>query len=252
LAAVAAIAMLANAAVIVASYSPAAPSQANGPRLRVISFNVLTRNEKREDVLAFLRAQNADVVLLMEVDAAWGEAVERLSDLYSHRHIVPRSDNFGIALLSRIPWTDARTKVFGDADVPTIVARLDLDQHAVVIIGTHPLPPGSRIQTELRDEQLAKLAQFIRAQEVSVILAGDLNTTDFSPCFSDLLVASGLKDTRQGRGIQASWGPFPLLEIPIDHCLVSPEIDVVERSVGPHLGSDHRPVIVDLRFPTTD
>jgi endonuclease/exonuclease/phosphatase (EEP) superfamily protein YafD len=83
----------------------------------------------------------------------------------------------------------------------------------------------------------------------AALVVGDLNTTDFSPCFRDFLKASGLQDSRQGRGIQASWGPFPLLEIAIDHCLTAPEIAVMQRRVGPHLGSDHRPVIIDLRLP---
>jgi len=38
----------------------------------------------------------------------------------------------------------------------------------------------------------------------------------------------------------------PLLGIPIDHCLVSPEIIVTKRSVGPSVGSDHYPVIIDF------
>jgi endonuclease/exonuclease/phosphatase (EEP) superfamily protein YafD len=31
--------------------------------------------------------------------------------------------------------------------------------------------------------------------------------------------------------------------------LISPEIEVRERTVGPDIGSDHRPVIIDLVVP---
>ena len=34
--------------------------------------------------------------------------------------------------------------------------------------------------------------------------------------------------------------------IPIDHVLVTPQWLVVEREVGPNLGSDHLPVIVQI------
>jgi endonuclease/exonuclease/phosphatase (EEP) superfamily protein YafD len=41
---------------------------------------------------------------------------------------------------------------------------------------------------------------------------------------------------------------LPLVTIPLDHCLVSEEWHVSERRVGPHLGSDHRPVIATLHW----
>ncbi|MCU0878609.1 MAG: endonuclease/exonuclease/phosphatase family protein, partial [Pirellulaceae bacterium] len=82
-----------------------------------------------------------------------------------------------------------------------------------------------------------------------LVLAGDLNLTEHSPYFRDLLRASGLADTRQGIGIQASWSPrVPLLSLPLDHVLVSRELAVVSRRLGPPLGSDHRPVVVQLAW----
>lgn len=38
--------------------------------------------------------------------------------------------------------------------------------------------------------------------------------------------------------------PIPL--IPIDHFLLSPDVKVVSREVGPEVGSDHRPVTIDV------
>ena len=251
LAVLAALAAIVNGLTFLPLYWPPPIAITGGQKLRVVSFNVLSGNSEREGVLAFVREKQADLVLLLEVSNDWARAVERLSDLYPHRHIVPRDDNFGIALLSRIPWRDVQTVELGQAAVPTIVAQFEIDQHPVVLIGTHPLPPGSRSMATLRDEQLVEVAKLVRGQQGAAIVAGDLNTTDFSPCFRDLLATTSLRDSRQGHGIQASWGPFPFLEIAIDHCLVSPEIAVLQRSVGPHLGSDHRPVIVDLRFHGT-
>jgi endonuclease/exonuclease/phosphatase (EEP) superfamily protein YafD len=40
-----------------------------------------------------------------------------------------------------------------------------------------------------------------------------------------------------------------LLSIPIDHCLISPDIKVVNIRTGPNVGSDHRPLITDLIIP---
>jgi endonuclease/exonuclease/phosphatase family metal-dependent hydrolase len=37
--------------------------------------------------------------------------------------------------------------------------------------------------------------------------------------------------------------------IPIDHCLVSPDIDVLRMRTGRNIGSDHLPIIVDMTIP---
>jgi endonuclease/exonuclease/phosphatase (EEP) superfamily protein YafD len=39
---------------------------------------------------------------------------------------------------------------------------------------------------------------------------------------------------------------LPVLRIPIDHCLVSSELVVLEHTVGPDIGSDHYPLLVTL------
>jgi endonuclease/exonuclease/phosphatase (EEP) superfamily protein YafD len=245
-------AALLNALTIVPIYWPASAHDAGTRELRVLSFNVLTNNSKRDQVIEYLRQQKADLVLLVEVDDAWAKALEKLADLYPHRHLVPRDDNFGIALLSRLPWRDIQTLNVGKANVPTIVAEFGNEESSFVFIGTHPLPPASKLLAQLRNQQLAELANLVREQQKPTVLTGDLNTTNFSPYFRDLLAAANLRDTRQGRGIQASWGPLPLFEIPIDHCLVSRNIAILNRRLGPHLGSDHRPIIVHLRLADQD
>jgi endonuclease/exonuclease/phosphatase (EEP) superfamily protein YafD len=191
-------------------------------------------------------------VLLLEVDEAWKRALGELADVYPQQHVVARDDHFGLALLSRIPWDRIETLQTGDAELPTVVAEWPLDESGrLTFIGSHPLPPGSRVMAKMRNEQLRELAALAKQTSGPVILAGDLNVTSFSPYFRDLLRDSGLWDSRQGRGIQATWGPMPLLEIAIDHCLLSREFAVRHRYVGPHLGSDHRPVTIDVCLPSS-
>lgn len=228
-------------------YWPTGQPPPAGQRVRIISYNVLSANRQHDDVLAMLRAENADVILLIEVNPAWAASLDELSDAYPYQHIVPRDDNFGISIFSRLPFRDVQTREFGPAGVPTVVATFELSEQEVTFVGTHPLPPGSARMSAYRNEQLSDVAEFVRQQSGPTILAGDLNVTEFSPYFTDLLTATMLRDSRQGFGVQASWAPcLPILEIPIDHCLVSDGIAVTRRRVGPRLGSDHRPVIVDL------
>lgn len=79
---------------------------------------------------------------------------------------------------------------------------------------------------------------------------GDFNMTPWSPKFRQLVADSHLRDTVRGFGLQPTWpAGAPQFWIPIDHVLVSPDILVVDRRVGPDLGSDHYPVIVDIQLP---
>jgi len=99
-----------------------------------------------------------------------------------------------------------------------------------------------------RNHQLNEIANYIReGSEGYTILAGDLNVTPYSYYFRDLLRGSGLIDSGLGYGWQPTWSiRMPWFAIPIDHILVSPDIQVTNRAIGPSLGSDHHPVVVSF------
>ena len=113
-------------------------------------------------------------------------------------------------------------------------------------MGTHPLPPIGR-NAAIRNEQLSAVADWVAGMHGPVVVAGDLNTTPWSPYFREFLKRSGMRDSRRGFGVQATW-PDNLgsAGIPIDHALVSDGVYVQDRRVGLPFGSDHRPIIVDL------
>jgi len=101
----------------------AADADAAAPAgVSIVSLNLLASNRDTGRVVAYLRDRRADLVALLEVDDFWAEAIAGLADLYPHRFVVPRNDNFGIALLSRLPLDAVREAEFGAAGVPTIVA----------------------------------------------------------------------------------------------------------------------------------
>jgi len=243
---------LSNLAVLLPSFVPPAPhppSAASKP-WRVVTLNVHTANPHHDLVEAFLRREDPDVILLIEVDARWLTQLSALTNTWPHTIQAPRDDNFGIALFSRHPFSQARVLGLGEAGVPSIEAEVRIDGQPVWIFGTHPLPPSGAENARLRDVQLEQTAAHAAARPGSKVLLGDLNTTPWSPVYRRLVARSGLIDTLRGRGYQPTWpGHFVPLWIPLDHCLVSPDLAVLDRRVGPHVGSDHRAVIVDLASP---
>jgi len=223
---------------------------ASGSRLRLLSINVHTANGRTDLVQQFLQQTDADVVLLMEVNGQWMESLSPALTNYAYRITEPREDNFGIALFSRVPLASESIVEIGDAEVPSVIATIQIAGREVTILGTHPLPPGSAEYARRRNEHLREIAAHVRRKTNPVIVLGDLNARPWSPFFVELLKDSGLKDTSRGRGLFASWPAWlPIGRIPLDHCLVSPVIEVADKRLGPQLGSDHLPLVVELLIP---
>jgi endonuclease/exonuclease/phosphatase (EEP) superfamily protein YafD len=226
------------------------PEATVGPRLRLVTLNVHTANERSELVLEFLRRMDADVVLLMEVNERWMSALGSLRTNYPHLIAEPREDNFGIVLFSRLPLTDRAVVEFGKAEVPSITATIAVEGQAIFLLGTHPLPPGSAENARLRNEQLKEIAARIRRGAMPAIVLGDLNCTPWSPYFGELLRDGGLQNTSRGRGFFGSWPAWlPFARIALDHCLVTPAIHVINQQLGSPVGSDHLPLVIELQIP---
>lgn len=229
---------------------PAAPATVESqPTLRALLANVNAENRDSERLQRLIAISDPDIILLLEATPWLLDRLRDLGERYPHRAAEPRDDLFGIALFSRHPFARSQIVRFGDAaSPPAIVATIAAGERAFDLIGVHPWPPVSAELAEGRNEQLGALARRVRQSQAPLLVLGDLNLSPWSPWFARLLADSGLRDSRRGRGIQPSWpaGWWPLW-IPIDHVLFSEGIHVRHREIGPAIGSDHYPVIVDFR-----
>ncbi|MCB9569664.1 MAG: endonuclease/exonuclease/phosphatase family protein [Myxococcales bacterium] len=249
-----ALAALALAALDLARVAPLylpGPEADAGPRLRLVHFNVLSSNRERDAVADFLARQDADVILLQEVDPRWAATARALPG-YEVAALLPRADNFGIAALVRAgrPF-EATIRELGGG-LPAIDLEVDLGARRLAILSVHTLPPVSAAYAGRRDQMIAEAAAWAsarRAEGRTPVVIGDLNATPFSVAFPPL-AAAGLVSSQRGFGLQPSWPTAPwylrALAIPIDHCLHDPALATAAREVGPVLGSDHRPLLVDL------
>lgn len=227
---------------------PAGP--ADDRRVFVISMNVHRVNDDVAAAVTYLRDRRPDVVAVLEVDDEWAAALERLADLFPHRMIRPRTDNFGIALLSRWALTDIEEVAFCTTGFPSIVATVQRPAGGFRFIATHPYPPFNRRCTAQLEAHLDGVAAAARAEALPCIVAGDFNATPWSRPFRRLVAASGLVDSALGRGVQPTWhAHLPAPRIPIDHVLVPAGTTVLARRVGPDIGSDHFPVEAELLLP---
>ena len=216
---------------------------------RILLANVLQKNPAFGAVRHLIRTANPDFLVLIEVNKTWIDQLQPVLKELPFSRMKLREDNYGIAIFSRIPAILSEVKYFSSAQVPSIIATFTLHQRPVTLLATHPPPPKTRQTSASRNEQLAEIAETLRQLEGEKFLVGDLNLTSWSPYFSDLTRVSGLRDSRKGFGLQNSWRAFrQWLVIPIDHILVSAGVGVLARRVGPFIGSDHYPILLDFNL----
>jgi endonuclease/exonuclease/phosphatase (EEP) superfamily protein YafD len=229
-----------------------APPPPTSSKYRGVLMNVNTGTGDPAKVGSFIEQSAPDVLALEEIDERWLSSLAGPLSHYPFSKIVARSDNFGIGLFSRYPFSRCEVLELGDANVPSIVAELKMPDGRLTMIATHPLPPGGLENSRLRNDQLSRIPELVKRAGSRVLLLGDINATPWCYPFQRLLSDSGLRDASQGRGILATWPTFlPIALIPIDHCLHSPGIYINREATGPSVGSDHFPLVVDFSFTSS-
>ena len=238
-----------NFALIIPLYIPEKSTNQDTSRtFRAMLVNVQTSNDNFSGVVDLIKTYDPEFIVFEEVNSKWLKELRSLSKTYPYTVAQPRVDNFGIALFSRIPFQKADILYIGDASVPSVIASLDLGETSLTILGTHPIPPVRTEHFRLRNDQLAEIPKHIANVSQPVLLLGDLNVSPWSYYFRRLLKESGLRDSSRGNGFQPTWPTTTfLLLVPIDHCLYSPAIEMVNKELGPNIGSDHYPIVVDFK-----
>ncbi len=217
----------------------------------MVTFNILRKNTEREKVLAYLQSTNADIIAVIEVNDEWVKALDPLRKTHPHIAHFPNSHNFGIAFYSKYPVLGF-TRPMPTRGHPLLIAKLDYHGSLLTVVVAHPVPPMSALGAEFHNTYLGTTAATVSKLPGPVLLMGDLNTTPWSPLFSNLVSTTGLRDSGKGRGFQSTWKRRnPLFTAPIDHVLHSRELQPVARHIGPSCGSDHSPLQVDFTCTPT-
>ena len=232
-------------------YQPRPKSEAHS-QLKIMQLNVMFSNLLYAKVLKLIHDEQPDIIGLEEFTQNWATHLKPLEKMYPYHMLEPDPLPFGLALYSKYPLTNQQiehSRLISAYDAPTllsIAAQINLNHQPIHLIVTHPFPP---LVSDIRNRQLAILGSARSRYGKNLILLGDLNTSPWSPYFKRLLQQTGLRDSQQGFGVQPTWPEqYWWMRTPIDHILISPEIDVIKRYIGPAIGSDHLPVITVLQL----
>jgi endonuclease/exonuclease/phosphatase (EEP) superfamily protein YafD len=215
-------------------------------RVQLASANLNLQTTDHRALRAWLLSDGAPDVMALQEFTPSALAMVNAADVqaaYPHRLLEPRVDPFGLAVLSKHRLQSAQPVQPSDPRA-TLVLRLVLDvqgQH-LAVSAVHPMPPLDAAYAQARDASLRAEARHLQATGLPGVLVGDLNDTPWSTGLRAALPlrrATGLAPTWP-----QAWGWLSLL--PLDHVLVTPQLQVLNHGLGPDIGSDHRPVWVQL------
>ena len=217
--------------------------------IRVLLCNVWSDNKEFDKLRNCIQREEPDIIILQEVTEKWLQSMPELRISHPHYIEYPEVDDFGIALYSRQPLENVEIIKVGEMQLASVHAVLRNGDTRMHLVGTHPLPPGGKEYWGWRNNQLAGVTDYIRerAMDDAVVLVGDLNCTPWTYYFQKFEKESGLTHAGRGRGLHVSWPVFfPPAWIPIDHCLISPSVEVKAFRALRDVGSDHYPLMVEI------
>lgn len=241
----------------------AAPAES---ALKVVTFNLLASNRQMDDVEAWLRAQDADVILLQET---FHDIGARLADAYPYSQPDPfPAGGQDRQILSRYPIFERST---GSGFERAVIG---VDGQQVVVYNIHfgvpfmsqprhglgglPYPIGlaAHYDESQRNAQIEAWLALVSTETLPVIVGGDFNMSDNSLMYARVaeMLTDSFRETESGLGMtwpsQTRGRRLPIPPVMrIDYVWHTDMLRALDVVVGPNNGSDHRPVVATLALP---
>ncbi|HEX2473896.1 MAG TPA: endonuclease/exonuclease/phosphatase family protein [Lacipirellulaceae bacterium] len=223
---------------------------AESDSLRIFFANVLALNNQFDALLEEIAETDPDVIVLVEFSGPWYRAFQNSPIMapYIHGSGHLRSHINTVNVFSKLPLANEIQNWVRGRAVHTI--DISLGSSPLRIVGLHaprPVPGPKYDYAEYWNEMIPLLT----AEQGPLVVVGDFNATEHSKVYKQL-TESKLRSAHddQGRGYAVTWpnGQNPCPPVRIDQALVSPEIEVERIVEGRGRGSDHKPLILDVRI----
>lgn len=223
--------------------TPTGEPEEGSPGFTLYSANLQARNTDVEAITASIAAADADVVVLVEFGDAPAAAIDRVLAGYPYRAANARIDRPNGAarsvIASRRPLRDIRLSI---PALYVVGAVVETPMGPVTIAGVHMTRPWPyQIQWE-QIRQAEGLSEWARSVDGPVIAAGDFNSVSSARIGRIIKGDGGLIPAPGWPGTWPTTLPAPA-GMTIDQVYRSPQLALVERTLGRPTGSDHRPVI---------
>ncbi|ENU15663.1 endonuclease/exonuclease/phosphatase family protein [Acinetobacter lwoffii] len=220
-------------------------------QISLMVCNVLTTNSKYHLLIEQIQIHQPDLVLTLETDQNWQNALSVIEADYPYRVPVPLDNLYGMHLYSKLELSETEVKFILSDEIPSIHTTVILRSgQPVQLYCLHPKPPSptEAKDSTLRDAELLIVGDQIKDLDESCIVMGDLNDVAWSRTTRLFQRISGLLDPRVGRHyVNTFHADYPFFRWSLDHVFHSTDFALVHMERLPHVGSDHFPVFLVLQ-----
>jgi endonuclease/exonuclease/phosphatase (EEP) superfamily protein YafD len=230
----------------VAPHVSAASSAPTSGELRLLFANVEVGNKDFAAVQSLVERTHPDLFGVTELTPTMAQHLDQGLAAYRTRVLEPRNDAYGIGVYSRRPLLSAKVVHFPADGPPTVVVRMRVGRESLAVVVTHVHTPFAG---SIHVRHFDALAGAARSQlGKRVVVCGDFNTPPWSGPLRRFAGAAHLRDVYGSHAWAGySWPTWAsVLRVPLDNCFVSSGVTLTAHHDGPNVGSDHRPLIVDL------
>ncbi len=213
-----------------------------------LSLNVLQDNRDYQRTLDLIARTNPDIIMLMETDRRWAEALKPVAAGYSDVREVALPNKYGLVFMTRLHADELTVQTLIENDIPSIYARMRTPSgRAFGFIGLHPRPPQVGTDTQERDAEIAIAARIAASAGGPVLAMGDFNDVAWSDTSQLFKRVGTYLDPRVGRGFYATFpAKLPAFRWPLDQIYFTEEFSIDRLMVMDDVGSDHLPVFAKI------
>lgn len=189
------------------------------PSIRVAHINLGNAEGNYDEVIAYLEAIPADVLMIQELTPDWEDILPgALSSRFPHQALLTRLDPYGIGLFSAPPLIRLDTLWF--RDIPTLTGTVDLGAGSPChIITCQMMPPVNQAAYAAIADHLHLIAAFANTLDGRVIVTGDFHLPPWSAEVQQLKDEASLQDSRRDVHTRNVDGSVSMPRIPVDHIL---------------------------------
>jgi endonuclease/exonuclease/phosphatase (EEP) superfamily protein YafD len=233
------------------------------PTVRIFFANVAEQNDEHDAMLHEISEANPDVIVLVEYGWTWHRAFKTSPVMAPYRfgsgHL--QSHIGSVNVFSRLPLRNEMQNWINGRAMHTV--DIAIGPQTLRLIGLHGPRPINQPKYNYPGYWQHAIP-LLTAEQGPLVIVGDINATQHSSVYKQL-TGRQLRSAHDatGRGYATTWpnGENWLPPIRIDQVFLSPEVECPSIREGRGRGSDHKPLIVDVRIrgdrktpptPTTD
>ncbi len=218
------------------------PTDMSKPPVRLMFANVFIRNPTPQKILPWITEEKPDIIAIVERNPNTAEFLSAALKT-SHPYQYEPSKYSETAIYSRFP-IEKILKLSAPGNC--LAARVSTPNGPLTILITHLGHPGHG-RNWIQNFQLSLLQEVLALPEKrTTVLVGDFNTDMSGYLLADFARKFNLRPLAVRIGTWPSALPG-VLRIGIDNAFAGENLSLSGRKVGPYNGSDHRPIIMDIR-----